>query len=402
MREFVFPDPSLTSRAGQFVWLAVNIEDEKNAPFLVKFPGEAVPTFAVIDPGEESVVLRLVGSMTVPQLHAFLDNGRIAVAGGGGSGRQADETLRKADQHYGARRYAEAAEAYRLALGQAPADWPPYGRAVEALLYSYQQTDVATDPSSMAAMAARNRCVELAQSVLKRLAGTPSEVTAATTGLDCALDMKDDVPDKAQRVAALEAEVRRIVADPKAAGAADDVSSAYGSLLQARRKAKDEAGARRTAEDWAAYLEGAAARAATPGQRTVFDSHRLTVYLELKQPERAIPMLEASERDFPQDYNPPARLAAAYQAMKEWDKALAAADRALGRLYGPRKLRVLELKADVLKSKGDPAGARRTLEEAVAFADALPPGQRSQSRVAGLRKKLESWKGLPAPSPPPS
>src|SRR5436190_867170 len=83
MREFVFPDPSLTSRAGQFVWLAINIEDEKNAPFLVKFPGEAVPTFAVVDPKDESVALRLVGSMTVPQLHAFLDNARTAVAGGG-------------------------------------------------------------------------------------------------------------------------------------------------------------------------------------------------------------------------------------------------------------------------------------------------------------------------------
>ena len=236
--------------------------------------------------------------------------------------------------------------------------------------------------------------------MLKRLAGTPSELTAATTGLDCALDLKDDAPDKAQHVAALEAEVRRLVADPKAGGADDDVSGAYGSLLEVRRAAKDEAGARRTAEQWAAYLDAAAARAQTPGQRTVFDSHRLTVYLELKQPERAIPMLEASERDFPQDYNPPARLAAAYQAMKEWDKALAAADRALLRIYGPRKLRVLDIKAEVLKSKGDLAAARRTLAEAVAFADALPPGQRSESRVAGLRKKLESWKAEPSPPPP--
>jgi hypothetical protein len=396
MREFVFPDPSLTSRAGQFVWLAINVEDEKNAPFLVKFPGEGVPTFAVVDPKDESVALRLVGSMTVPQLHAFLDNARIAVAGGGGSGREADAALRAADQHYGARRYDQAAESYRLALSRAPADWAAYGRAVEALLFSYQQLAFLGDGAS-----ARDRCVELAQSARKRLAGTPSELNAAIAGLDCALGLglKEDAPDKAARVADMEAEVRRLVADPKAAGSADDVSGAYGSLLEARRAAKDEAGARRTAEDWAAYLDAAAARAQTPGQRTVFDSHRLAAYLALKQPERAIPMLEASERDFPEDYNPPARLAAAYQAMKEWDKALAAADRALARLYGPRKLRVLDLKAEVLKSKGDLAGARRTLEEAVAFADALPPGQRSEVRAAGLRKKLEAWK---APSPPPS
>ena len=380
MREFVFPDPSLTSRAGQFVWLAINIEDEKNAPFLVKFPGEGVPIFAVVDPKDESVVLRQVGSMTVPQLHAFLDRALVAVGSGGGGGQEADAALRAADQHYGARRYKEAEEAYRLALDKAPADWPHYGRAVEALLFSYQQT------------AGHDLCVELARSTLKRLAGTPSEVTVAAGGLDCALAMKDDAPDKATRVAAMEAEVRRVVADRNVKAAADDVSGAYASLVEARRTAKDEAGVRRTLEEQAAYLESAAARAQTPAQRTVFDSHRLGAYLDLGQPERAIPMLEASERDFPQDYNPPARLAAAYQAMKEWDKALAASDRALRLIYGPRKLRVLDVKADVLKSKGDLAGARRTMEEAVAFAEALPPGQRSDARVAALKKKLDSLK----------
>ena len=386
MREFVFPDPSLTSRAGQFVWLAINIEDEKNGPFLVKFPSEGVPTFAVVDPKDEKVALRLVGSLTLAQLHAFLDRGRVAVGGGGGS-QEAEEALDRADQHYGARRYAEAAEAYRLALGKAPADWPHYARAVEALLFSYQQ------------MTDHDRCVELAQATLKRLAGTPSEVGVAAGGLDCALALKDDAPEKASRVAALEAEVRRLVADPKVAVAADDVSGAYSFLVEARKAAKDEAGTRRTLQEWATYLESAAARARTPAQRTVFDSHRLAAYLDLGQPQRAIPMLEASERDFPQDYNPPARLAAAYQAMKEWDKALAAADRALRLIYGPRKLRVLDIKADVLRSKGDLAGARRTLEEAVAFADALPAGQRSDARVAALKKKLDSLKeASPAPS----
>ena len=46
------------------------------------------------------------------------------------------------------------------------------------------------------------------------------------------------------------------------------------------------------------------------------------MYLELGQPERALPMLQASERDLPDDYNPPARLAVAYKAMKRWDEAI--------------------------------------------------------------------------------
>ena len=52
-------------------------------------------------------------------------------------------------------------------------------------------------------------------------------------------------------------------------------------------------------------------------------------------------MLQASERDLPDDYNPPARLATAYKAMRRWDEALAASDRALAKAYGPRKLGML-------------------------------------------------------------
>ena len=97
--------------------------------------------------------------------------------------------------------------------------------------------------------------------------------------------------------------------------AADDRSSAYGILLSVEQERGDSLAARRTAQAWASFLEAQAARAATPEERTVFDSHRLTAYLELGEPERALPMLLASERDFPSDYNPPARLAIAYREL---------------------------------------------------------------------------------------
>jgi tetratricopeptide (TPR) repeat protein len=101
-------------------------------------------------------------------------------------------------------------------------------------------------------------------------------------------------------------------------------------------------------------------------------------------------MLEQSERDFPDDYNPPARLAVAYNAMNEYDKALAASDRALARVYGPRKLAVLSVRADIFAAKGDPKAARETIGEAVEFAKALPEGQRSERRITALEKRLAS------------
>ena len=89
-------------------------------------------------------------------------------------------------------------------------------------------------------------------------------------------------------------------------------------------------------------------------------------------------MLEQSERDFPEDYNPPARLAIAYRAMKKWDEALAASDRALSRVYGPRKIVVLQARADIYAKKGDLAAAKKTWGEALATAEALPKEQRSE------------------------
>jgi tetratricopeptide (TPR) repeat protein len=99
-------------------------------------------------------------------------------------------------------------------------------------------------------------------------------------------------------------------------------------------------------------------------------------------------MLEQSERDFPDDYNPPARLALAYKAMKQYDKALAASDRALARVYGPRKLSVLSVRADIHAAAGDTKAARETIVQAIEHAKALPPGQRSEGRIKSFETRL--------------
>jgi tetratricopeptide (TPR) repeat protein len=142
--------------------------------------------------------------------------------------------------------------------------------------------------------------------------------------------------------------------------------------------------------EWSQFLEGAAARAKTPEQRAVYDSHRLSAYIELGTPEKAIPMLEQSERDFPDDYNPPSRLAHAYKAMKQYDKALEASNRALARVYGPRRIAVYSVRADIYKDMGDLKAAKETLMQAIDFAKSLPEGQRSETRIAGLEKRLKT------------
>jgi tetratricopeptide (TPR) repeat protein len=328
MRAFVFTDRALARRAGQFVWLSIDTERPGNASFLTKYPVEAWPSFFVLDSDSGKAVLRWVGGATVGQVQKILEDGAAAVRG---KGRGVEEILARADSLYGQGKNAEAVVQYRDALDRAPAKWPR-----------------------------------------------------------CAVKLKAEDPARAQLVAALAADAREVLSSPRKDIAADDISSVYESLASEREAARDEEGKKRVLSERAVFLEGEAARAKSPDARAVFDSHRLETYLDLGEPERAVPMLEASERDLPDDYNPPARLAVAYKAGRRYDEALAASDRALSKAYGPRKVGILLTRADIYAAKGDRASARRTLEETLEYAQSLPAGQRSEKTIATVKKKLEA------------
>jgi tetratricopeptide (TPR) repeat protein len=79
----------------------------------------------------------------------------------------------------------------------------------------------------------------------------------------------------------------------------------------------------------------------------VFDSHRVEAALALGRPEAAMAALQASARDFPRDYNPPARLARLYLTAGRIEQARAEMDRALGLVYGPRRKRLEQLQGEI-------------------------------------------------------
>ena len=375
MRAFVLGDPALSSQAGRFVWLELNTDLTTNAAALEKHEADAMPTYLVVDPKDETVVLRWVGSFTVPQAETFLQEARDKMAGAPTS--PADAALAKADHLYGVRDYKAAAAAYREALALLPSAGPRYNRAVEALLFSYQQVD------------AFGEAIALVREALPRVGETPSAIVVSLGGLDSALALTREDPQRAAAIAEMEAAVRRALADPAIHAAADDRSGAYLSLLQARKDAKDAEGAKKVAGELAAFLESEASRAKTPEARAVFDSHRMTAYLELGQPEKAIAMLEASARDLPGDYNPQNRLARAYASQKRWDEALAASQKAASLATGRAKLRVLAARASVLQDKGDKAAAVAAYDEAIGYALSLPEAERPTKQIEGLKRQRE-------------
>jgi hypothetical protein len=99
-------------------------------------------------------------------------------------------------------------------------------------------------------------------------------------------------------------------------------------------------------------------------------------------------MLEQREREMPDAYEPPARLAGVLFKALRFPEARAAVQRAIQRSYGPRKLRYLQLEADILTKMGDTAGALAALREEAKGWEALPPGQASPERLADARRRL--------------
>ena len=378
MRAFVFTDGSLSRQAGRFVWLSIDTENAKNAGFLKKYPVNVWPSMFVIDAATETAAMRWVGGATVPQLVSILDDGARAVRGSRGG---FEEALARADRLYADGKNAEAAREYRRAITLAPAAWPRYGRTVESLLFALESSG---DPAG---------CTLLAREAFPRVRHSPSAVGVAGSGLGCAVDLPANYPKRAEIVAELTRDVRDVMADSKLTMSGDDRSGLYQTLIAEREDAKDEAGQARLTREWSDFLDADAARAKTPEQRASFDSHRLSAYIALKEPQRAIPMLEQSERDLPDDYNPPARQAVAYKEMKEWDKALAASDRALARAYGPRRLGILRTRAEIFEGKGDKSAARETLAQAIREGEALPEGQKNPAMLASLKKKLDAIPG---------
>jgi tetratricopeptide (TPR) repeat protein len=173
----------------------------------------------------------------------------------------------------------------------------------------------------------------------------------------------------------------------------DDRSGLYGILVDARDRQHDEAGGRIVAVRWLDWLDEQARNAPSAEARAALDGYRVSAALRAESPERALAPIQTSERDLPDDYNPPARLATILRELGRYDEAIAASDRALLKVYGPRKLTVLDARATILEKKGDLAGARAALEQALAYAATLPPVQQPKRMIAKIEKRLPALGG---------
>lgn len=368
MRAYVLTDAALAKQAGQFAWLSIDSDKPVNSAFIEKYPINAWPSFLVIDPAAEKTVFKWYGSATAEQLARLAEDGARALRGGGDA---AELVLARADRLNGEGKPAEAAAAYLEALKTGGPNWSRRERTVESLVMAYQFARKQEDCARAA--------IELAPSLPRGR----SFLNAVSSGLGCAMGGgKGEWA--APALAALNPLAEEAVRLPKQL--ADDRADLYSSLVSLYEQRKDAEAAKKLAAEFAAFLDDHEKTAPSAEARASLDSYRVMLALRLKDPARAVPALQASERDLPGDYNPPARLATLYRELGRYDDALAANGRALARVYGPRRIQVLVARSGILEKKGDKEAARRSLQEAVKFASEMPKGER---QVESLKKQLD-------------
>ena len=204
--------------------------------------------------------------------------------------------------------------------------------------------------------------------------------------LDCAGEAKAGDAKLAHAEAV--ARLRDFTANPPADASADDRADAWNTLSYALDEDGDKAGAKHAQEQRLAILEKAAAGIKDPLLAQTFDYARAQAYVALDRGDEAVAMLEAREKELPDSYEPPARLASALAKMDRLPQALTAVDRAIAKAYGPRKLLYVRQKADIQSRMGDHAGEVATLKQEVAGYEALPKGQSRPDALADAKKRL--------------
>jgi hypothetical protein len=368
MRASVLPDARLGKRARRFVWLSIDTEQPRNAAFLERFPIDTWPTFLVVDPRTEKPVVKWLGTATAAELDRLLADAEERERRDGPAAR-----LARADAAYAEGRLPEAVAGYRAALAAGGPRWSRRPRAVESLVLALMQ---AQD---------REGCAATARAEAPRLPRGSAFANVVAGGLSCAVEAPRDAPWRAGALAALEPLGREALRAPGLL--ADDRSGLYDVLAEARGAEGDRDGVRRLAEAWWAFLVEEGRRARTAEERASLDSARVQAAILAGDPGRALPALRASARALPRDYNPLAREALVLRELGRLTDARAAAEQALARAYGPRKLKVYDLAASILERMGDRAGLERLVDEALAFAEELPPAQRNDKLAAALRAR---------------
>jgi thiol-disulfide isomerase/thioredoxin len=389
MQSVVMTAENLPGAADRFVWLALDTERESNASWLERLPVTVWPTFYVVEPSEMKLAGRWLGAASPAQFARFLDESdRSATsARAGASGVvELQRALKEADELAARGRHEDAARAYAAVLQAAPRDWP---RRPETLVAEMTALSKAKDWS---------RCLGLGGTALDQTGSAASAVDFSYYALDCADRVEPASADALALRRAVAARLEPLCNPGSAELSPDDQADACDKLAAARTALGKPEAARQALSLRLAVLERAAA-GKPPELALTYDWARTDALLQLGRAEEALALASERERQLPDNYNPPHYRAKAFKALQRWPEGLDAIERALSLAYGPRRIGLLTLKADLLIGAGRKADGLGVLKEQLAQYRALPPGQRQTSAEARVEERLREMSGSTPPTP---
>src|SRR4051812_4356364 len=297
MQRFVLSDPGMKPVAEAVVWSSVETERAANKAVVEKYPLDAWPTFLIVDPDEEKVLGRFLGSGTVQDMRDFVQDGVRAY----------QEKGKPADPGWAAQRDGDEARQ----RGDLKATAAGYGRAVELSKPADPQRPERLNLYMSALLRAKDNrtCV---QTGLKEARNAPESALGTdflAYAFSCVQNLPKDDPDAVRMHELAIVRLREILSKPEAPFSADDRSDALATLAEMLDVAGKHPEAVAAMQERVQVLEKAAAAAPDATLASTFDPHRTDTYLYLKQPEKAEQLLARREKEMPKDYNPPARLA---------------------------------------------------------------------------------------------
>ena len=349
MKNFVLPDPRLKPERKAYTWLALDFDNERNSDFFAKFPVNAVPTFFILS-ADGQVRGRKIGATSLPEMQAFLAGGHDALM-------NAERLLAAGDYTAAAKAFAAIRPPPEVSAAWRTRRW---AGTVEALW----RTDEAA-------------CAQTGIQALPDFPASGGSIETISIMLGCIESLPR--PQKMKAARAVRDRLESWAARDDVPLSGDDRSTLFGLLIDTAHLMDDTKAVNTYWARRKAVLERAAASAPTPAARATYDAHRLDVYMQLGETERALRMLEASEAAQPDDFNHPWRQAQVYLQQRNFDKGLAAIDRALNHGYGGRKLRLYATKLDLLIGAGRWKAAQQTAAEGHKTLRGLHPSQVRQS-----------------------
>ena len=252
MRSYVFTDPLLRARAGDFVWLSLDTERASSARFLEAFPMQVWPTLWVIDAKTVKPALKWLGSATPSEMADLLDDARSAIEHGD-LGGEAAAAFERGNRATAEGKRDDAMREYRAALAVASPAWPRRGRVVEALV------------ARLSEMQQNEACAELAASELPKLPAGTAVANVALSGIHCARHAEGG---RAKALApGLAQAAERLAVDDTLPILADDRSGLFEALVDYYKDEGRLTDVRVLALKWSEFLEGQASRASDAAAR---------------------------------------------------------------------------------------------------------------------------------------